>query len=106
MKLSLKIIIALSLAFGNTCLAQKYVGEFAKTEFDLSADRLGVLSLVYDSITLYAQDINAKALTQKVWEKTISYYEKRRRTKQTNKFQRVIGTISSTNLPDGTFDKI
>jgi ubiquinone/menaquinone biosynthesis C-methylase UbiE len=67
---------------------------------------LGVLSMIYDSVTFYAQDISAKDLSEKHWKQTISYYEKKRKIKQTNKFERVIGTISSTNLPDGMFDKI
>src|SRR5207247_430543 len=62
--------------------------------------------MIYDSVTFYAQDISAKGLSEEHWKKTISYYEKRRKKKQTNKFERVIGTISSTNLPDGALDKI
>jgi tetratricopeptide (TPR) repeat protein len=121
---------------------QKYKGEFAETEFNLSAKRLnffadmfethkqltdfmdihtgdviaevgaddgwnlGVLSVIYDSLILYAQDIDAKALTQKSLDRTISYYEKQRNTKQTNTFKWVIGTVSATNLPEGIFDKI
>jgi tetratricopeptide (TPR) repeat protein len=66
---------------------------------------LGVISVFYDSLTLYAQDIDAKSLTQKNLNKTISYYSKQRTTPQTNTFKWLIGTINSTNLPDATFDK-
>ncbi|MGZ3864031.1 MAG: methyltransferase domain-containing protein [Bacteroidia bacterium] len=67
---------------------------------------LGVLSTIYDSLTLYAEDVSTKELSQRKLQKTIAYYSKQRKTKQTNKFIRVIGSFSSTNLPDNTFDKI
>lgn len=67
---------------------------------------LGVLSVLYDSITFYAQDIDAKALSQKKLNKTINYYSKKRSSVQTNTFKRVIGTMTSTNLPNNTFDQI
>lgn len=67
---------------------------------------LGVLSTVYDSVTFYAEDINTKDLNQRSFDRTISYYKKKRTTKQTNNFKWVIGTLTTTNLPQGTFDKI
>jgi tetratricopeptide (TPR) repeat protein len=67
---------------------------------------LGILSMLYDSLTLYAQDIDAKCLTQKSLNKEIKYYSKKRTTPQTNTFKWVIGTMNSTNLPANTFDKI
>ncbi|HWY37362.1 MAG TPA: tetratricopeptide repeat protein [Bacteroidia bacterium] len=142
MKITGKAVILFFILYTGICNAQKYRGEFAKTEFSISENRLnffvnmfetkkqllnfmeinkgdviaevgagngwnlGVLSMIYDSLTLYAQDINPKDLSESAWKKTITYYEKHRATKQTNKFNRVIGTTSSTNLPDGIFDKI
>ncbi|MGZ3866361.1 MAG: tetratricopeptide repeat protein [Bacteroidia bacterium] len=67
---------------------------------------LGVLSTIYDSLTLYAEDVSKKELSEKKFQKTISYYGKRRKTKQTNRFVRIMGSYTSTNLPDGIFDKI
>ncbi len=142
MRSTLKIFFAFSLFTISISYAQKYNGEFAKQEFNLSAKKLnffnylfetkqqltefleikngetiaevgagsgmniGVLSLLYDSITFYAEDINKKFLNEKILKKTISYYEKKRKTKQTNTFHCVIGNGSNTNLPDGIFDKI
>src|ERR1700752_104387 len=142
MRASKYLILVLCLLIEEICFAQKYNGEFAKQEFNLSADKLnffnwifetkeqlrdfmeikngdvvaevgagygtniGVLSLLYDSITFYAEDIDKKWLNERKLRKTISYYEKRRKTKQTNTFHCIIGTCSNTNLPDGIFDKI
>jgi hypothetical protein len=73
-----------------------------------SADgyNLGVLSVFYDSLTLYAQDIGSKFLTQKKLDKVINYYTKQRVAEQTCTFKMINGTISSTGLPSGIFDKI
>lgn len=142
MRSFLGVVLALNFLIANTCIAQKYNGEFAKEEFGLSAEKLnffnwmfetkqqltdfmeikngdvvaevgagscmniGVLSLLYDSITFYAEDINPKWLNDKILRKTISYYERKRKTKQTNTFKCVIGTGSKTDLPEKTFDKI
>ncbi len=67
---------------------------------------LGVIAMLYDSLTIYAQDIDAKTLSKKELHKTIKYYSKKRSTKQTNEFVRVIGTTDSSRLPINTFDKI
>jgi SAM-dependent methyltransferase len=67
---------------------------------------LGILSTIYDSLTLYAQDIDAKALTQKSLNKEVRYYSKKRTTPQSNNFKWVIGTVNATNLPLAAFDKI
>jgi SAM-dependent methyltransferase len=142
MKLTFRFFLILQLLIANFCFAQKYNGEFARQEFNLSPDKLnffnwlfetrqqlddfmeikngdvvaevgagwganiGVLSLLHDSITFYAEDINAKYLNDKRLRKTISYYEKKRKTKQTNTFHCIIGQGAKTNLPDGIFDKI
>jgi ubiquinone/menaquinone biosynthesis C-methylase UbiE len=67
---------------------------------------IGILSLLTDSVTFYAEDIDAKSLTQKHLNKSIHRYEKIKGTKQTNRFQLVLGTISASKLPDTLFDKI
>lgn len=67
---------------------------------------IGVMSMVYDSITFVAQDIDTKVLNNKTFNKTIKKYTKYRQTPQTNKFEKVIGTMTSTNLPDNKFDEL
>lgn len=67
---------------------------------------IGVLSMVYDSVTFVAQDIDIKTLTDKTYNKIIKKYSKYRQTPQTNKFEKVIGTKTSTNLPDSKFDEL
>lgn len=64
------------------------------------------LSLLYDSVTFYAEDINPKRLNQKKINKSIKYYTKIKGLPQTNQFHFSIGTYTSTNLPNGIFDKI
>jgi ubiquinone/menaquinone biosynthesis C-methylase UbiE len=67
---------------------------------------IGVLSMVFDSLTFVAQDIDTKVLNSKTFNKTIKKYTKYRQTPQTNKFETVIGTMTSTNLPDNKFDEL
>ena len=67
---------------------------------------IGVLSMVFDSLTFVAQDIDNKVLNSKTFNKTIKKYTKYRQTPQTNKFETVIGTMTSTNLPDNKFDEL
>lgn len=64
------------------------------------------LSLLFDSVTLYAEDINKKILNKKKFNKKINYFKDFRNTPETNTFNFVIGTFTSTNLPNKTFDKI
>ncbi|MFL5754382.1 MAG: methyltransferase domain-containing protein [Bacteroidia bacterium] len=64
------------------------------------------LSLLYDSVTFYIEDINPKVLNQKKLNKQVKKYTKKKVSLQTNTFRFVIGTYTSTNLPDGFFDKI
>ncbi len=63
------------------------------------------LSLLTDSITFYAEDIDLIALNKKNFDKEI---KKRKKYKKinTNTFEFVIGTEKFTNLPDQFFDKI
>lgn len=67
---------------------------------------IGVLSIVYDSIKFIAQDIDTKVLNDKEFNKTIKKYAKYRQAPQTNKFEKVIGTMTCTNLPDNKFDEL
>lgn len=64
------------------------------------------LSLLYDNIKLYAEDIDTKELNQKNFDKYVKHFYKLKGTTQTNEFHFSIGTYTSTNLPDNTFDKI
>ncbi|MBL7913018.1 MAG: tetratricopeptide repeat protein [Bacteroidia bacterium] len=67
---------------------------------------LGVLSTICDSVTFYAQDIDSKSCSEKKINSTAKYYSKRRLSKQTNKFVRVMGTTKESKLPENKFDKI
>jgi tetratricopeptide (TPR) repeat protein len=67
---------------------------------------IGVMSMVYDSVTFVAQDIDTKVLNDKTYNKIIKKYAKYRQTPQTNKFEKVIGTMTSTNLTDNKFDEL
>ena len=64
------------------------------------------LSLLYDSLTFYAEDTDPKQINQKHLNKYVSRFTKLRNTPQTNQFHFVTGTYKCTNLPDQTFDKI
>lgn len=66
---------------------------------------IGGFSILTDSITFYAQDIDSINLTQKKFDKMIKHCTKYKK-RLTNKFHLCIGTVKSTNLPDNTFDKI
>ncbi|HXU28760.1 MAG TPA: hypothetical protein VN698_16140, partial [Bacteroidia bacterium] len=106
-----------ALLLSSNCLAQKYLGELAETEFNLSKKELGfavnifevksntidflgiqkgdiiaeigtgdcinigILSTLFDNVTFYAQDIDAKTLTQKKLNKKSAYYLKRKHAK-------------------------
>jgi SAM-dependent methyltransferase len=142
MKKSIPFLL-LYLILTPACFSQKYIGEFAELEFNLSAKRLsffvdmfetekqlydflrlkpgdtvaevgagdgsnlGVLSMLYDSLTLYAQDISAQDLSESNWKRTLSYYAKKRVTPaRANKFARVIGTVNASSLPVEAFDLV
>lgn len=67
---------------------------------------MAALSLLYDSVTFYAEDTDPKRLNQKHFDKSVKYFTKLRGKPQTNQFHFSIGTYTSTNLPNNTFDKI
>jgi ubiquinone/menaquinone biosynthesis C-methylase UbiE len=63
------------------------------------------LSIMTDSMTFYVQDIDRVHLNEKKFQKLLSRAEKYK-TPLTNKFQLCYGTVSESNLPDNSFDKI
>ncbi|MEO6305854.1 MAG: methyltransferase domain-containing protein [Bacteroidia bacterium] len=67
---------------------------------------IGILSMFFDSITFVAQDIDAKTLKNKSYNKIIKKYQNYSHKTQTNIFELVIGTINSSNLPDNKFDEL
>jgi ubiquinone/menaquinone biosynthesis C-methylase UbiE len=67
---------------------------------------IGVMSMLLDSVTFIAQDIDAKMLNDKNYKKIINEYQKHRTKPQTNKFELVIGNVNSSNLTDNTFDEL
>ena len=66
----------------------------------------GAISLLYDSLNFYVQDIDSIYLNKKTFDKTIKHYSKLRGVAQTNTFSLCIGTASTSNWPDNYFDKI
>lgn len=66
----------------------------------------GAISVLVDSITFYIQDIDTNFLNQDQFTKVIDYYSNIKETPQTNRFEFVIGTEKTTELPEGLFDKI
>ncbi len=67
---------------------------------------IAVLSTLYDSVTFYAEDINAKSLSEKNYNNMIKSYAPYRTRGETNTYKRVIGTAKETKLPNNLFDKI
>jgi ubiquinone/menaquinone biosynthesis C-methylase UbiE len=70
------------------------------TEFTLS------LTLLVDNISIWAEDVDAKNMNQKNFNKNVRRVNKSRLTPQTNDMHFVVGTYTGTNLPDSAFDKI
>jgi SAM-dependent methyltransferase len=67
---------------------------------------VSILSMFFDSVTFVAQDIDAKTLNSKSYNKVIKRYLNYTRKNQTNTFELVIGTMTTTNLPDNKFDAL
>ena len=65
-----------------------------------------MLSIYYDSLTFYIQDIDSTVCNQISINKVVDFYQEVNGRPFTNKFIVVIGTDTETNLPDSTFDKI
>jgi ubiquinone/menaquinone biosynthesis C-methylase UbiE len=66
---------------------------------------MGSLSLIYDDLTFYIEDVDPKLNAGDI-EKMAKKFSKKRATPQTCKFNWVLGSYTATNLPDGMFDKI
>ena len=66
----------------------------------------GMLSVYNDSLTFYIQDNDTTICNPEQVGKVVEFYEGVRGRPITNTFTVVIGTDSTTNLPDDSFDKI
>ena len=65
-----------------------------------------MLSIFYDSLTFYIQDIDTAVCNQRTIDEVVEFYEEVRGEPFTNTFIVVNGTDTETNLPDSTFHKI
>ncbi len=65
-----------------------------------------MLSLFYDSLTFYIQDIDTAVCNERTINEVVDFYEKVHGKPFTNKFIVLNGSDTQTNLPDSTFDKI
>lgn len=63
-------------------------------------------SLLFDSVTFYAEDISSKTLREKRFKKYVSRFARLKGSAPTNTFHVSIGNYTATNLPTGIFDKI
>jgi SAM-dependent methyltransferase len=66
----------------------------------------GMLSLFFDSLTFYIQDIDTSICNQSTVSKVADFYNNLTKEPFSNKFIAISGTDSTTNLPDNIFDKI
>ena len=65
-----------------------------------------MLSIFYDSLTFYIQDIDSAVCNQKAINEVVAFYQNVKGQPILNKFITVIGSDNETNLPNDTFDKI
>ena len=65
-----------------------------------------MLSVYYDSLTFFIQDIDSSVCNPQSVKEVVDFYERVKGQTFTNSFITVIGTDTETNLPDNTFDKI
>ncbi|HYG49553.1 MAG TPA: tetratricopeptide repeat protein [Flavobacteriales bacterium] len=63
-----------------------------------------ILSLMFDSLHFTVEDINKKALNKKKLSKNVARYSKLRKAPQNCTFDCVTGTLTSTNLPDSSYN--
>ena len=68
----------------------------------------GAMAVFLDSVTFYLNDIDHHCLNERNLNKVLRYYSKLKGSpiRHTNPFHLVIGTPTSTNLPDNKFDVI
>ena len=66
-----------------------------------------MLSLFFDSLTFYIQDIDSIVCNQRTIDSTVAFYQRIHKKQFTNRFYAINGTDIKTNLPDNVvFDKI
>jgi SAM-dependent methyltransferase len=66
----------------------------------------GMLSLFYDSLTFYIQDIDTSICNKPSVSKVADFYRKLKNKPFNNKFIAINGTDSTSNLPDNICDKV
>ncbi len=66
----------------------------------------GMLSLSFDSLTFYIQDIDSSICNQSEVDKVLYFYKNLKGKPFHNKFIAITGTDSTINLPDNACDKI
>jgi len=66
----------------------------------------GMLSLFFDSLTFYIQDIDTSICNQLNVNKVADFYKSLKKEPFNNKFIAINGTDSTSNLPDSICDKI
>ena len=68
----------------------------------------GAMAVFLDSVTFYLNDIDSHCLNERNLNKVLRYYSrlKGKPIQDTNPFHLVIGTPTSTNLPENKFDVI
>jgi SAM-dependent methyltransferase len=66
----------------------------------------GMLSLFFDSLTFYIQDIDTSICNRSAVNRVVDFYKNLKKKPFTNKFIAVNGTDSTSNLPDSICDKI
>jgi ubiquinone/menaquinone biosynthesis C-methylase UbiE len=64
------------------------------------------LSLLYDSVTFFVEDISKRQLKKRKIKKYLNHFTKLKGGPQTNTYNITLGTYTSTNLPGKSFDKI
>ena len=67
---------------------------------------LGTLSVFYENVDFYCEDIDSTCTTSKQAQKVIDFYSKIKGSPISCKFIPVIGTETSTTLPKNFFDKV
>lgn len=65
-----------------------------------------IMATQLDSCSVYIQDIDRDVLQQKNIDKMIAYYSKQLGYATRNQFHLVYGSITQSNLPDGSLDVI
>jgi SAM-dependent methyltransferase len=66
----------------------------------------GMLSLFFDSLIFYIQDIDTSICNQSSVNKVVDFYKNLKNKPFNNKFIAINGTDSTSNLPDNVCDKI